>query len=241
MDHNEEKEPATDTTVETHRQDAETPADAVEPSAGEIVPALAEAPAETPAEPPAEAEPEPPKPEPKYADDYVEEAYECFLAHAPEDSESTNPVKAIEEYFQKNASDDLKARVRAEGKTAEGAWKFAWAVGERMPSSARQGGGFHVEPRILYAIIMHYFEDVPALSRFEASVSKKAAEAKPEPHKKKSAKAKAAKPKAKKQEKVAKVKPETAKPKAPPAPAPARPQISAAEQRERDSGQSFLF
>ena len=229
MDHNEENENTAAVTADAQGRETAAPAEAAEPVA------------EAPSEAAAESGERPPEPTPRSADSYVDEAYECFLAHMPDDSESTNPVKAIEEYFQKNASDDLKARVKAEGKTAEGAWKFAWAVGERMPSSARQGGGFHIEPRVLYAIIMHYFEDVPALSRFEASVSKKAAEARPEPHKKKSAKAKAVKPKAKKQEKVAKVKPETAKPKAPPAPAPARPQISAAEQRERDSGQSFLF
>lgn len=107
------------------------------------------------------------------AKEHVQMTYECFLKDLPDDSESTNPVEAIKQYFEKNASDDLKKRVEAEGKTAEGAWNFAWAVGEKMPKeTARVGGGFHIEPSILYSIIMHYFEDVPAFADFEPALKK---------------------------------------------------------------------
>ena len=49
--------------------------------------------------------------------DYVEEAYTCFIKDAG-DIDPTDPVKAIEAYFQKNATDELKARCKAEGKDA---------------------------------------------------------------------------------------------------------------------------
>lgn len=89
--------------------------------------------------------------------DYVEEAYTCFIKDAG-DIDPTDPVKAIEAYFQKNATDGLKARCRAEGKDANGCWKFIEAVARK----ALRGSSGHIDPAVVYAIAMHWFEDVPA-------------------------------------------------------------------------------
>lgn len=89
--------------------------------------------------------------------DYVEEAYTCFIKDAG-DIDPTDPVKAIEAYFQKNATDELKARCRAEGKDANGCWKFIEAVARK----ALRGSSGHIDPAVVYAIAMHWFEDVPA-------------------------------------------------------------------------------
>lgn len=89
--------------------------------------------------------------------DYVEEAYTCFIKDAG-DIDPTDPVKAIEAYFQKNATDGLKARCKAEGKDAKGCWKFIEAVARK----ALRGSSGHIDPAVVYAIAMHWFEDVPA-------------------------------------------------------------------------------
>ena len=89
--------------------------------------------------------------------DYVEEAYTCFIKDAG-DIDPTDPVKAIEAYFQKNATDELKARCKAEGKDAKGCWKFIKAVARK----ALHGSSGHIDPAVVYAIAMHWFEDVPA-------------------------------------------------------------------------------
>lgn len=89
--------------------------------------------------------------------DYVEEAYTCFIKDAG-DIDPTDPVKAIEAYFQKNATDGLKARCKAEGKDAKGCWKFIEAVARK---ALRESDG-HIDPAAVYAIAMHWFEDVPA-------------------------------------------------------------------------------
>ena len=89
--------------------------------------------------------------------DYVEEAYTCFIKDAG-DIDPTDPVKAIEAYFQKNATDELKARCKAEGKDAKGCWKFIEAVARK----ALHGSSGHIDPAVVYAIAMHWFEDVPA-------------------------------------------------------------------------------
>ena len=88
--------------------------------------------------------------------DWVEEAYKCFIENAV-DSEPTDPVKAIEAYFEKNAADNLKMKVEHEGKTAKGCWKFVEAVARKALGS-RSG---HIDPVAVYAIAMHYFQDVP--------------------------------------------------------------------------------
>ena len=88
--------------------------------------------------------------------DWVNEAYECFIENAV-DLEPTDPVKAIAAYFEKNAADNLKMKVEHEGKTAKGCWKFIEAVAKKALGS-RSG---HIDPVAVYAIAMHYFQDVP--------------------------------------------------------------------------------
>ena len=88
--------------------------------------------------------------------DWVEEAYKCFIKDAG-DIDPTDPVKAVEAYFRKNASDELKARCKAEGKDAKGCWKFIEAVARK----ALHGSSGHIDPAVVYAIAMHWFEDVP--------------------------------------------------------------------------------
>jgi len=88
--------------------------------------------------------------------DYVEEAYKCFIKDAG-DIDPTDPVKAVEAYFQKNATDELKARCKAEGKDAKGCWKFIEAVARK----ALGGQNGHIDPGVVFAIAMHWFEDVP--------------------------------------------------------------------------------
>lgn len=88
--------------------------------------------------------------------DWVEEAWKCFIKDA-DDIDPTDPVKAIDAYFQKNATDELKARCKAEGKDAKGCWKFIEAVARK----ALHGSSGHIDPGVIYAIAMHWFEDVP--------------------------------------------------------------------------------
>ena len=88
--------------------------------------------------------------------DWVDEAYKCFIKDA-KDIDPTDPVKAVEAYFEKNATDELKARCKAEGKDAKGCWKFIEAVA-REALGGRNG---HIDPAVVYAIAMHWFEDVP--------------------------------------------------------------------------------
>ncbi len=106
-----------------------------------------------------------PEPQPKEAGaearqpktDWVEEAYKCFIKDAG-DIDPTDPIKAIEAYFEKNATDELKTRCKAEGKDAKGCWKFIEAVAKK----ALGGRSGHIDPGVIYAIAMHWFEDVPA-------------------------------------------------------------------------------
>lgn len=88
---------------------------------------------------------------------YAKQAYECFIKNA-EESDISDPVKAIENHFQANATDELKAKCKAEGKTAAKAFAFLAAVARECP---RQNGGVHIPPVIGFAIAMHYFQDVP--------------------------------------------------------------------------------
>ena len=133
--------------------------------------------------------------------DWVKEAYECFVKDA-KDIDPTDPVKAIEVYFEKNATDELKARCKAEGKDAKGCWRFIEAVARK----ALHGSSGHIDPGVVYAIAMHWFEDVPkdwdvrgrspappkAAKQAKAAKPAKAAET-PSEIKKEKAKAKAAK------------------------------------------------
>lgn len=86
--------------------------------------------------------------------DYVKEAYETFIKNA-EGLDPTDPVKAVEAYFEKNATEELKERCKADGKDAKGCWKFIEAVARKV------GGNCHIDPGAVYAMAMHYFEDVP--------------------------------------------------------------------------------
>jgi len=88
--------------------------------------------------------------------DWVDEAYKCFIKDAG-DIDPTDPVRAIEAYFQKNATDELKAKCKAEGKDAKGCWRFIEAVARK----ALHGSSGHIDPGVVYAIAMHWYQDVP--------------------------------------------------------------------------------
>jgi hypothetical protein len=88
--------------------------------------------------------------------DWVGEAVQCFIKDA-QGIDPTDPVKAIGAYFAKNATDELKARCKAEGKDAKGCWKFIEAVARK----ALNGRNGHIDPAVVYAIAMYWFEDVP--------------------------------------------------------------------------------
>lgn len=88
--------------------------------------------------------------------DWVGEAVKCFIKDV-KDLDPTDPVKAVEAYFEKNATDELKARCKAEGKDAKGCWRFIEAVARK----ALGGSSGHIDPSAIYAIAMHWFEDVP--------------------------------------------------------------------------------
>jgi len=88
--------------------------------------------------------------------DWVGEAVKCFIKDV-NDIDPTDPVKAVAAYFEKNATDELKARCKAEGKDAKSCWKFIEAVARK----ALGGRNGHIDPAVVYAIAMHYFEDVP--------------------------------------------------------------------------------
>ena len=112
--------------------------------------------------------------------DWVNEAYECFIKNAV-DLEPTEPAGAVWEYFKKNATDELKAKVEAEGKTGVSCWKFIEAVARK----ALGGKSGHIDPVAVYAIAMHYFQDVPndwdrvekpKTAKVHAGIGKKAAE-----------------------------------------------------------------
>ena len=139
--------------------------------------------------------------------DWVEEAYKCFIKDA-KDIDPTDPVKAVESYFKKNATDELKARCKAEGKDAKGCWKFIEAVARK----ALHGSSGHIDPAVVYAIAMHWFEDVPK-DWDKTTPSPKAKTAKP---------AKSAKPK-KPAETPSEIKKEKAKAKAKPKPKAKKP------------------
>ena len=96
------------------------------------------------------------KPAPTEKRDWVGEAVQCFIKDAA-DIDPTDPVKAVGAYFAKNATDELKARCKAEGKDAKGCWKFI----EEVAREALNGHNGHIDPAVVYAIAMHYFEDVP--------------------------------------------------------------------------------
>lgn len=88
--------------------------------------------------------------------DWVGEAVKCFITDVPGIC-PTDPVAAIRLHFEQTASDDLKAACAAQGKTAEGCWKFLEACARK----ALHGRSGHVDPSTVFAIAMHWFQDVP--------------------------------------------------------------------------------
>ena len=108
--------------------------------------------------------------------DWVVEAVQCFIKDVG-DIDPTDPISAIAHYFAKNATPELKARCEKEGKNATGCWRFIEAVARKALGN-RPG---HIDPSAIYAIAMHWFEDVPkdwdkektAKARPKASTPKK--------------------------------------------------------------------
>jgi hypothetical protein len=88
--------------------------------------------------------------------DWVGETVKCFIKDAT-GIDPTDPISAIAEHFAKNATDELKAKCKAEGKNATLCWKFIEAVARK----ALGGRNGHIDPAVVYAIAMHWFEDVP--------------------------------------------------------------------------------
>ena len=93
--------------------------------------------------------------------------------------------KVILDYFEKNASDDLKKRVEAEKKTIEGALKYC-------SSQARKHQVRNcacVDDATVFGWVMHYFEDEdakkweksPETAKVKAGAAKKKPEEKKEP------------------------------------------------------------
>lgn len=82
--------------------------------------------------------------------------------HAKGKAKSENPAeRKIREYFEANASEDLKARVAKSGKTAHGALEYAASRARKM---AHSGNCVCVDDETVYGWCMHYFEDEDASS-----------------------------------------------------------------------------
>lgn len=120
----------------------------------------------------------------------------------------------LEEYFNANASDALREKVKAENKTVAGAYKFI----ESVVRAFSKAGCCAMPDALAYNLLMHYMEDekegatyrdpksiqadIDAARKKEAEAKKKAAEAEAEAKKeaeKKAAAAKKAELKAKKE------------------------------------------
>ena len=123
------------------------------------------------------------------------------------------------EYFEKNASDNLKERVEAEGKTIAGALRYASEQAQKQ----KVGNCACVADEIVFGWIMHYFEDEPA-TKYES----------------KSPTATVVAGNAKKLAKKPAKKPVKTK-KAIETPVVVQPVISKKESAERNAGQLFLF
>lgn len=123
------------------------------------------------------------------------------------------------EYFEKNASDNLKERVEAEGKTIAGALRYASEQAQKQ----KVGNCACVADEIVFGWIMHYFEDESA-TKYES----------------KSPTATVVAGNAKKTAKKPAKKPVKTK-KAIETPVAVQPVISKKESAERNAGQLFLF
>jgi outer membrane biosynthesis protein TonB len=160
--------------------------------------------------------------------------------------------RRILEYFNANASEDLKARVEASGKTPAGAVKFMES--EVRKRFSRASGMVTITDEEGFGIAMHYFEDGSAddfePSRKAAKAAATKDEKKDPPPARKAKKTKKAPPA---DGEAAKVEPsapkaESPKPEVPKAEAPKteekkpeEPKMSASESRDRAAGQTFLF
>lgn len=153
--------------------------------------------------------------------------------------------RRILEYFNANASEDLKARVEASGKTPAGAVKFMES--EVRKRFSRASGMVTITDEEGFGIAMHYFEDGNA-DDFEPEAPKD--EKKDPPSARKAKKTKKAPPADGEAAKVDPLAPkaESPKPEVPKAEAPKteekkpeEPKMSASESRDRAAGQTFLF
>lgn len=88
--------------------------------------------------------------------DWIGETVRCFFSAENRD-EPADPVAAIQRHFDRVATDALKASCAEQGKTAEKCWKFVSAVARHVLHN-RSG---HIAPDTVYAIAMHWFQDVP--------------------------------------------------------------------------------
>lgn len=128
--------------------------------------------------------------------------------------------RIILDYFEKNASASLKARVEQEKKTIAGALKYASYRAQKQ----KVGNCACVADEVVFGWIMHYFEDEPATKYENASSTAKVVAGKAKKPAKKPTKA----------EKPVEQKPvET--------PVAVNPVISKKENAERNAGQLFLF
>lgn len=137
---------------------------------------------------------------------------------------ANNPTeKIILDYFEKNASEDLKKRVEKENKTIAGALHYASEQARKQKS----GNCAVVADDVVFGWIMHYFEDEPA-TKYESKSPTATVVA---GNAKKLAKKTAKKP----DKKTVKTK------KAIETPVAVQPVISKKESAERKAGQLFLF
>lgn len=123
------------------------------------------------------------------------------------------------EYFEKNASDNLKERVEAEGKTIAGALRYASEQAQKQ----KVGNCACVADEIVFGWIMHYFEDESATKYESKSPTATVVAGNAKKLAKKPAK------------KLVKTK------KAIETPVAVQPVISKKESAERNAGQLFLF
>ena len=139
--------------------------------------------------------------------------------------------RRILEYFNANASDDLKARVEASKKTPAGAVKFMESEVRKRFSGA--SGMVTITDEEGFGIAMHYFEDGNAdefePGRKSAKTPAPDGEQKTPPTARKAKKAKTTTPEV------------AAEKKEPEATKPDKPKMSTSEERDRAAGQTFLF
>lgn len=138
---------------------------------------------------------------PKGREFWIDEAVETFFRNA-EGLDPTDPVAAVGAYFERTAGEELKARARAEGRTPAKCWSFVEAVARKV----LKGRDGHIDPTVVYALAMHWYEDVPVdwdaapasdarMEKVEPAAEKAAPEEKAKPEKRPAPKKMAAKKK----------------------------------------------